>query len=219
MVFQKNKQFLKKSVVGRHVKKEIESGLTMLDSIEHNIVTVLGSHVTKHSDADFKHCMKLCNELGKRGYAIASGGGPGIMHAANRGAMKSGAPSIGIKAGLIKNEKVPDNYFTHVASYDYLFVRRFLLSVKSDALLFYPGGYGTLNELFEYITLIETGMADKVPLICVNKKYWRGLFGWLKKGPLIKGMFSNGEENLKLVQMVDDQDEIIKIIEQASREQ
>ena len=212
MVLKKNKKFLKKDIVGTKVKKEIDSGLAMLESIDNKIVTVLGSHVTKRTDNDFKHCVKLTQQLGKHGYAIASGGGPGIMHAANRGAMKAGVPSIGIKAGLIKNEKVPDTYFTHVASYNYLFVRRFLLSVKSDALLFYPGGYGTLNELFEYIVLIETGMVDAVPLICVNKKYWQGLFKWLEKGPLKSGMFSNGKANLKLVQVVDDIDEIIDII-------
>ena len=128
------------------------------------------------------------------------------------GAMAAGSPSIGIQASLITNEKVSSKIFTHRIALKYLFVRRFLLAIKSDALIFYPGGYGTLNELFEYVVLIQTGMVDKVPLICVNKKYWEGLFKWVKMNIGNKGLLSD-KKDLGLIQLVDDVSDVVKIIE------
>jgi len=194
------------------VKKELDEGSILLNSIKEPIVSFLGSHVTKATDDDYKHARKVANILGKEGYAVVTGGGPGIMRAANVGAFQAKAPSIGIRAGLIKGEDVNNNPYTHLAAFNYLFIRRALLAIKSEALLFYPGGYGTLNELFEYVVLIETGMVDKVPLICVNKKYWNGLFKWLKKGPLKQGLFSHNIDDLKLITICDDPDEVIELI-------
>ena len=142
-----------------------------------------------------------------------TGGGPGIMEAANKAAAMSGGPSVGIRAGLIKNEKVEGSPYTHLESFDFLFVRRFILSVKSDALIFYPGAYGTFNELFEYVVLVATGLVDKVPLICVGKTFWQGLFDWMKKQPVKKGMFPHGAKDLKMIHVVDNVTEIVKIIE------
>ena len=127
--------------------------------------------------------------LVKRGYAILSGGGPGIMHAANSGAMEAGAPSIGLRAELLEEQEVTDKIFTHKLSFHFLFTRRFIMSIKSEALVFYPGGYGTLNELFDYAVHMQTNIIDTVPIICVNKKYWQGLFDWLKENPLKKDFF------------------------------
>jgi uncharacterized protein (TIGR00730 family) len=209
----KNVKLLDMKFTKSEVGQEIERGLKMLSKVNNKIVTFLGSHITETSKYDYKHCKKLAYKLGKKGYAIATGGGPGIMHAANSGAKESGSSSIGIRAGLIKNEKVNGNPYTHLASFNYLFVRRFLLSIKSDALVFYPGGYGTLNELFEYVVLIETGLVDKVPIICVGKKFWLGMHEWLKKGPYKKGFFSKGLKDLNIIKYVDNSDEIIDIIE------
>lgn len=209
----KNLKFLH-SKVSDKVKKELDDGFKLLNSIEQPMVTFLGSHVTKSSEPDYKHAVKLATMLGKKGYGIVTGGGPGIMRAANQGATKAGAPSIGIRAGLITGEDVTPEYFSHAASYDYLFVRRFLLSIKSEALIFYPGGYGTLNELFEYVVLIETKMVDRVPLICVNTSYWEGLFRWLKRGPLRKGLFSNNMKDVELLSILDKHKDIITIIDE-----
>ena len=135
------------------------------------------------------------------------------MHAANSGAIKAKTTSIGLSAALLEKEKVTDPIFTEQLSFRFLFARRFIMSIKSEALIFYPGGYGTLNELFEYVVLMQTGIVDTVPIICVNKKYWKGLFEWLKKNPLKKDFLIHDKKDLDLIHFVDDHNKIIKIIE------
>ncbi len=198
---------------GEDVDKEIEQGLEILNKIDKKIVSVFGTHALEESNKTYKHCEKTTYELGLKKYAILTGGGPGIMKAANTGAMRAKTASIGFKAGLLKREQtVKDNVFTHTYSFKFLFTRRFCLAIKSDALLFYPGGYGTLNEFFEYVTLIQTNMADPVPVILVDKKYWKGLFGWLRKDTLTRNFIS--EKHLQGIYFADTTEEIIKIIEE-----
>ncbi|MCB9359216.1 TIGR00730 family Rossman fold protein [Candidatus Woesearchaeota archaeon] len=208
----KNLKFLKKNVESK-VKSELHKGLKLLNSIDNKIVSVLGSHISPPSSKEYKHCMKLAEELGKRGYGIVTGGGPGVMDAANRGAKKVGAPSVGIKAGMIKNEKVNSTNFSHVDSFDFLFVRRFLLAIKSEALIFYPGGFGTLNELYEYIVLIETGMVDEVPLVLVDSKFWNGMIDWLEESPLKRHLITHMKKDMKLLTVADKVEDIVKAID------
>ncbi|MFT4303883.1 MAG: TIGR00730 family Rossman fold protein [Candidatus Woesearchaeota archaeon] len=208
----KNLQFLKKEVEAK-VSKEINKGIKLLNSIDTNIITFLGSHVSPPTSKEYKHCMKVAEKLGEKGYAIVTGGGPGIMEAANKGAKKVGAISVGIKAGMIKNEKVRSSNFSHVESFDFLFVRRFMLAIKSEALIFYPGGFGTLNELYEYIVLIETKMVDKVPLILVDRKFWDGMIGWLEESPLKRHLIAHMKKDMELLKVVDKPEEIIALIE------
>lgn len=154
----------------------------------------------------------LAHELGLAGYAIASGGGPGIMHAVNAGATEAKAPSIGLKAELLKGERVTDSIFTHEYSFHFLFVRRFIMSIKSEALVFYPGGYGTLNELFEYAVLMQTEIVDTVPIICVNTTYWQGLFHWLEENPMKGKLFINGIQDMNLLHFVNDGSDAVKLL-------
>ncbi len=191
--------------------QDIIDGLKLLRSIHKNMVSFFGSHVTNEKEKDYINCEKTAYLLGKNGYAIISGGGPGIMKASNSGAIRAKTLSIGFKAKFIQREQhVEDKLFTHQYSFNFLFVRRFCLSIESDALVFYPGGYGTLNELFEYITLVETHMADTVPIICVNTKYWKGLFSWLKNNAVKEGFIT--EKQLDYIQFADTPEEVLKII-------
>ena len=210
----KNKEYYAKTewTVDK-VGQEINAGLALLNQIVQPIVTFFGSHKVQPKSPYYQHCKKVATELGKRGYAILSGGGPGIMHAANTGATEAGTISIGMKAELLKGEKVTDPIFTNEQSYHFLFVRRFIMAIKSEALIFYPGGYGTLNELFEYAVLMQTGIVDTVPMICVNRKYWNGLLDWLRDNPLKEDFFIHDLRDLKLLHMVDDAEELIAIIE------
>lgn len=210
----KNKQYYSDTNwTSKKVNQEINNGFKILKKIDKKIITFFGSHRVKKNNKYYKHAENLAFELGKKGYAIASGGGPGIMYASNSGATKAGVPSIGFGAELLTKEKINDPIFTHKLSFHFLFIRRFIMSIKSEALIFYPGGYGTLNELFEYLVLIQTGITDKVPLICVNKKYWEGLFSWLKKSPLKEKFLIHSKKDIDLLYFVDDLSEIIKIIE------
>ena len=208
-----NKQYLNADWTVEKARDELNNGLNLLSKIDAKIVTFFGSHRVNQESKYYQDCKKLAFELGKRGYAILSGGGPGIMHAANSGATEAKAHSIGMRAELLKGEKVTDPIFTETLSFKFLFARRFIMSIKSEALIFYPGGYGTLNELFEYAVLMQTGIVDNVPIICVNKTYWDGLFEWLKNNPLKKDFFIHDLNDLDLIHFVDDHKEIIKIIE------
>ena len=194
----KNKEYYAKSEwTVSQAKNEIESGLKLLDKINRPIVGFFGSKRLQAGNRYYNHCMETAFQLGKKGYAIMTGGGPGIMKAANAGATSANAPSIGLQAKLLTAEKITDNIFTHKVEFHFFFVRRFIMSIKSDALIFYPGRYGTINELFEYAMLMHNDIVDRVPLICVDKKYWQGLFNWMEDNPAKEDFpFFNTDKNL-----------------------
>ena len=192
--------------------EELDTGLEILEQISGRIVTIFGSHKTKTNDPFYAHCEHVARALGEKGFAIITGGGGGIMEAANKGAFAAGTTSIGFQAKLLTDEIGQKDIYTHTYAFHFLFTRRFVLSIKSDALIFYPGGYGTLNELFEYLTLIQTGLSDKVPIICVGRTHWKGLFDWLKEYPLKSDYFIADSGDIDLVMVVDDVDEIIDLL-------
>lgn len=210
----KNKEYyMHITETGEDVEREIKEGLKILNEIDKKIISVFGTHALEENNEIYTHCERTAYELGLKNYAILTGGGPGIMKAANSGAMRAGTASIGFKAGLLKKEQtVNNNLFTHTYSFEFLFTRRFCLAIKSNALIFYPGGYGTLNEFFEYVTLIQTGMTDPVPVILVDKNYWKGLFEWLKKETLARNFIT--EKHLKELHFADTTEEVLKIIEE-----
>jgi len=189
-----NKQYLNSDWTVERARTELNDGLNLLNKIDNRIVTFFGSHLVASESEYYQDCKKLSFELGKKGYAIMSGGGPGIMHAANAGATEAKAPSIGLRAELLESEKVKDQIYTTILAFKFLFARRFIMSIKSEALIFYPGGYGTLNEVFEYAVLMQTGIVDKVPIICVNRKYWQKLFEWLKNYPSKENFFIHNDD-------------------------
>ncbi|MBI3033510.1 LOG family protein [Candidatus Woesearchaeota archaeon] len=132
------------------------------------------------------------------------------MHAANTGATEAKTISIGLKASLLTKEKITDKIFTHEMDFHFFFARRFTMLLRSEALIFYPGGYGTLNELLENAMLMQNNIVDNVPLICVGKKYWQGLFDWLKQNTLEYDFINDAD--LKLLYIVDSVEEVLAII-------
>jgi uncharacterized protein (TIGR00730 family) len=216
-IIPKNKQYFRNIVkTVEDVDKEVAEGLRILDSVNRKIVSVFGAHATANSDKFYKHCEETAYKLGLKKYAILTGGGPGIMQAANTGAMRAKTISIGFKASLLKREQsVQNDIFTNQMSFKFLFARRFSLAIKSHALIFYPGGYGTLNELFEYVTLIQTHMVDPVPVVCVNRKYWEGLFKWLKAQTMKQGYIQS--KHLKGIYFAETPDEVVRIIEKKTQ--
>lgn len=216
--FHKNKEYYQQQhwTVDK-ARQEIEQGLKLLDSINQPVILFAGSARVKEGNYFYDHCKQLSQTLGKEGYAIMSGGGPGIMHAANSGATEAKSVSIGLKASLLTKEKINDNIFTHTLDFHFFFARRFIMLLRSEALIFYPGGYGTLNELLENAMLMQNNIVDNVPLICVGKKYWQGLFDWLKQNTLEYDFISKGD--LKLLYIVDTVEEAIEIIKKHSHAQ
>jgi hypothetical protein len=194
------------------VEKEVSQGINILNDIRQPIVTFLGSHKTKKDDHFYIHAHDTAYALGKAGYAILTGGGPGIMEAANQGGLDASVPSIGFKAGLIKNEEVEPDQFTDSYSFSFLFTRRFFLGIKCEAFVVYPGAYGTFNEMFEYLTLIQAKLVDKVPVICVGREFWEGLFEWFKTSPLHEGYFVDGKNDLSIITLVDTVEEVLEAV-------
>ena len=211
-ILKKNKVYFgDKALTADKVEKEIEQGLALLESVKAKVVSFFGSHTIPEGDPRAIHAHDLAMRLGEKGFAICTGGGPGIMKAANTGAIDAGVPSIGLKEALLQGEQgVDKKFFTHEFAFEFMFVRRFALSIKSHALVFYPGGFGTLNELFEYIVLMQTKIADQVPVICVGKEFWEGLFEWSAKHMIDDSLIK--KEHLKLISIVDDIDDVVKLI-------
>lgn len=208
-----NEQYLNSNTTVEEAKKELVKGLAVLEEIDKPIVSFFGSHRADPSGEYYQGCKRLATTLGKKGYAIISGGGPGIMHAANSGAMAAKTTSVGCTASLLDEEKITDPIFTHTLPFKFLFARRFIMAIKSKALIFYPGGYGTLNELFEYVVLMQTSMVDRVPIICVHTTYWQGLFDWLNKNAGEQDFFIDKEKDIGLLYFSDNHDEIVSIID------
>jgi hypothetical protein len=197
-------------LVSSEVQKEIEAGMQLLAGIDRPIVSFFGSARTHMSEHDYQHCERLAERFGRDGWAIECGGGPGIMRAASAGAKRANAISIGVYPTLLRAEQPDKKLFTHFLGLHYFFIRRFLLAAKSQALIFYPGGYGTLNELFEYVMLIQTGITKPVPIVLVNRGFWHGLLNWLRDPVLEKRMID--ARDLHLLHFIDDEEEIFRLV-------
>jgi uncharacterized protein (TIGR00730 family) len=194
------------------VQEEIRNGLEFIDRYEEPLVSVLGGAQVKKSSRHYKLAYKTGYLLGEEGYAVATGGGIGIMEAANQGAKDGGGISLGIKAELIHGEAVQPGVHTDEISLHFVFVRRFLLAVKSQALIFFPGGYGTLSEFFEFLVLMKLNIGDDVPLIFVDKEYWKGLFDWMHNNPAKEGLLKFDPQDIELLQFAEKPEEIVRIV-------
>jgi len=151
--------------------------------------------------------------LGNKGYGVISGGGPGIMEAANRGAQKAGAPSVGLNIDL-PFEQEPNSYIDPDKSidFDYFFVRKVIFVKYSQGFIVMPGGFGTLDELFESITLIQTSKIGRFPIVLVGKDYWSGLLDWIKSTMSPNGLIN--DKDLDLIQLVDSAEEAVEAIDE-----
>jgi uncharacterized protein (TIGR00730 family) len=174
-------------------------------------VSIFGSARTKPGHPYFKLAEQIAYKLTKEGYGVITGGGPGIMEAANKGAKKGGGKSVGLNIDL-PFEQMPNPYIDpdKLMNFDYFFVRKVMFVKYAQGFIVLPGGFGTLDELFEAITLIQTKKIGKFPIILVNKKYWGGIVGWIKKQMIEEKMIS--KEDLNLFSVVDTPDEAIKAI-------
>lgn len=194
--------------VFRMMAESIE-GFEFLSKLK-NEVTIFGSARTKPSHKYYKIARKLGNLLGKDGYTVITGGGPGIMEAANCGAYKAGGVSVGLDIELA-NEQRRNKYATKAMGFHYFFTRKVMLSISAQAYVFFPGGFGTLDEMLEMTTLIQTQKIPRhVPLILVGGDYWKPLLRWVKSVLLKEGYISS--EDLRIIQLVETAEDVMKII-------
>ena len=172
-------------------------------------VSVFGSARVGRSDPTYRMARSLARKLAKEGYAIITGGGPGIMEAANRGAREAGGVSVGCNIEL-PFEQGLNEYVTLGMEFRYFFVRKTMFVKYAEAFCIFPGGFGTFDELFEALTLIQTGKVQHFPVVLFGSEYWAGLVDWLKAVALAQGKIGPGD--LKLFTITDDVDEAVEVI-------
>jgi hypothetical protein len=178
-------------------------------------VSIFGSARTKRSNPHYKMGVEVAKELGKRGYNIITGGGPGAMAAGNEGAQKIGAKSIGLNI-VLPMEQDPNPYQDLELHFKYFFTRKVCFAKYAVAYVVLPGGFGTMDEFFEALTLIQTGKMKNFPIVLMGKDYWGGLVRWIKKSMVAEGTIS--ESDLNLFYMTDDPSEAAEVIQRGLEE-
>ena len=172
-------------------------------------VTVFGSARTKKTDPYYRKAERLGRLLVKHGYAVITGGGPGIMEAANKGAHEAGGVSVGLNIRLPTEQK-PNPFINTLIEFKYFFTRKVGFVKYASAFVLFPGGYGTLDECFESLTLIQTSRIERFPVIMVGREYWSGLCDWMRKAMEKPGRISRGD--LDLFSCVETPEEVIELI-------
>ncbi len=172
-------------------------------------VTFFGSARSKEEDQCYITARSLAKELAEEGLAIITGGGPGIMEAANRGAQEGGGLSIGLNIDL-PFEQEPNPYIDKMLTFRYFFVRKVIFIKHAMAFVILPGGFGTMDELFEALTLIQTHKIAPFPLFLVGRKFWTGLADWVRNVMLEEEMIS--PEDLDIIHIVDSNEEVVREI-------
>ncbi|HTR81619.1 MAG TPA: TIGR00730 family Rossman fold protein [Bacteroidota bacterium] len=174
-------------------------------------ITIFGSARTKPGTRYYVMTEKVASEFVKNGYGIKSGGGPGIMEAANKGAKESGGASVGINIDL-PFEQSANPYIDKdkLITFRHFYVRKVMFAKYAQAFVVMPGGFGTLDELFESITLVQTKKVNRFPIILMGKEYWGGMLEWIKTKMLGEGNIS--ETDLSLISLTDDPKEAAEIV-------
>jgi uncharacterized protein (TIGR00730 family) len=178
-------------------------------------ITVFGSARVPSSDPLYAMGEKIGAALAKRGFAVMTGGGPGIMEAVNKGCKEAGGLSVGCNIEL-PHEQSLNPYVDLGIEFRYFFVRKTMFVKYARGFVIFPGGFGTLDELFESLTLAQTGKIDHFPVVLFGKSYWEGLLRWMNDETLARGLVST--EDLKLLSVTDDPDEAAEIATRARPE-
>ena len=191
------------------IMAEFVEGFESLSQIP-RAVTVFGSARARPGDEDYRYAEDLGRALAKAGHAVITGGGPGHMEAVNKGAFEAGGQSIGVCIELPREEK-PNAYLTRVVSFRYFFVRKVMFVKYTKAFVILPGGFGTLDELFEALTLIQTKKVPGFPVILAgDDQYWDGLIDWLKGSLLSRGKVS--PEDVAMLQRARTPEEVVLLV-------
>ena len=175
-------------------------------------IAIFGSARTLPDDPDYKAAQETAALLANEGFAVITGGGPGIMEAANRGAFEAGGLSIGCNIELPFEQKA-NAYQTLSLTFKYFFVRKMMFVKYSLAFVIFPGGFGTFDELFEALTLMQTKKIRNFPIVLFGKKYWSGMLEWLGDVVLTEGKISN--HDMGLFQITDSPAEVVEIVRRA----
>lgn len=191
------------------IMSEFVSGFELLRN--HGLaVTFWGSARLEPTDPYYKAAEELAAKLAKKGFTIISGGGPGIMEASNVGAFKVGGKSVGLNIKLPFEQKL-NPYTTESLDFDFFFSRKVMMTFASEAYIYFPGGFGTMDEFFEIITLIQTKKIERIPVILFGSEFWNPLLAWMEKD-LIKKFKTIDKEDMDIFKVFDSVDEAAKYV-------
>ncbi len=195
------------------IMSEFVDGWQFLADFE-KTVTIFGSARTPETDHWYQEARKLGNLLAQNGYAVVTGGGPGIMEAGNRGCFEKGGESIAINIELPFEQKT-NPYISKSQGFHYFFTRKVMLAYSADAYVYMPGGFGTFDELFEMLTLLQTKkVSGNIPVVLIGKAFWAPMVEWLEK-TVIKEYETASPEDIHIFTVVDTAEEAYKIIKKA----
>ncbi|MDA8417652.1 MAG: TIGR00730 family Rossman fold protein [Desulfobacteraceae bacterium] len=191
------------------IMAEFVEGFDSLSEIKRPAVSIFGSARVKPGEKYYQLTEAIAGGLARAGYAIITGGGPGIMEAANKGATEAGGVSVGLNINL-PFEQEPNSYANLPMSFKYFFIRKVMFIKYAMAFIGMPGGFGTMDELFEAVTLIQTRRIKSFPIILVGREYWEGLVDWIRERMLSAGNIV--ADDLMFFNILDDPDEVVNTI-------
>jgi uncharacterized protein (TIGR00730 family) len=190
------------------IMAEFVDAIETLSGINHAI-SIFGSARVKPGDPYYEKTVVLARRLAQEGFSVITGGGPGIMEAANKGAAEGGGKSVGMNIRLPFEQK-PNPYANVHIDYKYFFIRKVMFVKYAMAYVILPGGFGTLDELFEALTLIQTKRIKSFPVILMGSEYWKGLLDWIKKTMMRELMIE--KDDLNYFQVIDEPEEVVRHI-------
>lgn len=210
-IIKEPKYVLDNTVVGDswrmfRIMSEFVDGFDAMSAIDVPAVTIYGSARTPVGDKYYLLAEEIAAGLAKAGYCIITGGGPGVMEAANKGASEAGGVSVGLNIDL-PHEQDPNPYTNFPLDFKYFFVRKVMLMKYSTGFVCMPGGFGSLDELFESLTLIQTERIKPFPIVLVGSDFWAGLVDWIKDTLLASGNIS--PEDMSMFRVLDDADDVV----------
>jgi uncharacterized protein (TIGR00730 family) len=191
------------------IAREFWAGFAAVDKIDRPAVSIFGSARIKPDSREYADARKVGRGFAEHGWAVITGGGPGVMEAANRGAKEAGGLSVGFNIEL-PHEQGPNAYLDIEYTFKHFYARKVCFVKPAEGFVIFPGGFGTLDELFEALTLIQTGKAENFPVVLIDTDYWEEMISWCRKELLADGMIS--PEDLELLHTTDDLDEAVRTI-------
>jgi uncharacterized protein (TIGR00730 family) len=196
------------------IQSEFVEGFGLLAELP-SAVTVFGSARTPPGSDDYELGRKLGGALASAGFAVITGGGPGAMEAVNRGCQEAGGLSVGLGIELPFEQRLND-WVDLGLNFRYFFARKTMFVKYAQSFVILPGGFGTLDELFEALTLVQTGKVTRFPVVLIGRAYWQGLLDWVRDVMVPSGRIS--PQDLDLLTLTDDIDEVVAVIEQSHRD-
>ena len=191
------------------IADEFFEGFDAVADIAHPAVSIFGSARVRAEHPDYEAAREIGRRFAAAGFAVVTGGGPGLMEAANRGAQEAGGMSVGFNIEL-PHEQQPNPYLDISLTFRHFYVRKTMFVKAADGFVILPGGFGTLDELFEALTLIQTDKVREFPVVMFDSAYWDGLVDWLRGQVLAEGMISDADA--RILTVTDDPEIVVRIL-------